>query len=383
MFRHLMGASEARGLLLDRCQPIDRVEMISAAGSAGRVLSRDLVSPVDLPGFPRAAMDGFAVRSQETQGATLTSPVYIERFVPVRTGAPVPGGFDAVLMLEDARLRGTTIEATGAVRPYQNISPIGEDLRRGEVVMGEGHRLRPPDIALMASLGIREVEVYARPRVQILPTGGELVPRWERPLLPGEAYETNPLMAGLYVEMWGGQAVYSAILPDDPSEILEAMSSCRDADMAVVIGGTSVGERDYAPSVLAEAGELLVHGVRVQPGKPTAIGTVGGRPVICLPGYPVAALSDLLLFVRPALKQMAHLSDPLPVVRATLAGKVASRPGYMSFVRVALRGGMAEPIMTSGAGILSSVARADGFLLVPEEREGIEEGEIVDVYLFE
>jgi molybdopterin molybdotransferase len=161
------------------------------------------------------------------------------------------------------------------------------------------------------------------------------------------------------------------------------MESDQDVDMVIIIGGTSVGEKDYAPRVLAEAGELFVHGVRVQPGKPTAIGAVLGKPVVCLPGYPVAALSDLYLFVRPALKKMAHLHDSAPKVSARLAGKVASKAGYLSIVRVALKDGEAVPIMVSGAGILSSVARADGFVIVPEEREGMEAGEMVEVYLFE
>jgi molybdopterin molybdotransferase len=153
--------------------------------------------------------------------------------------------------------------------------------------------------------------------------------------------------------------------------------------MIIVIGGTSVGEKDYAPRVLAGMGELYVHGVRLQPGKPTAFGEVAGKPVVCLPGYPVAALSDLYLFVRPALKKMAHLNDALPKISARLARKIPSKAGYLSLVRVALKDGDAEPIMISGAGILSSVARADGFVIVPEELEGFEAGETVEVVIFE
>ena len=153
--------------------------------------------------------------------------------------------------------------------------------------------------------------------------------------------------------------------------------------MIVIIGGTSVGEKDYAPRVLIDMGELYVHGVRLQPGKPTAIGAVAGKPVVCLPGYPVAALSDLYLFVRPALKKMAHLKDDLPRISAKLARKIPSKAGYLSLVRVSLKDGEAEPIMISGAGILSSVTRADGFVVVPEELEGFEAGETVEVNLFE
>ncbi len=385
MFKRLSGAEETRKILLEKCHPVLQSELIAVETSEGRVLSKDAVSSVNLPAFNRAAMDGFAVRSSDTRGASPMAPIYLERALALRTGMAVPEGFDAVVMLEDAGLRGGLLEVTAEVHPYRNVSRIGEDIREGDVVLKEGHKLRPPDIALLAALGFYEVEVYSQPRVAVIPTGGELVPRGPRArqLLPGEAYETNGLMARLYIEKWGSIAIQSDIVPDDPAKIRTAMESSLGADMIVIIGGTSVGEKDYAPRVLAEAGELFVHGVRVQPGKPTAIGAVGGKPVVCLPGYPVAALSDLYLFVRPALKKMAHLRDDQPKVTARLAGKVASKAGYLSIARVALKDGEAVPIMVSGAGILSSVARADGFVIVPEEREGMEAGEMVEVNLFE
>ena len=384
MFKHLMGAAEAREILLCRCAPLRRTEKLPSVEAAGRVLSEDVVSPVDLPSFRRAAMDGFAVRSEETRGASLTSPVYLVRFAPIRTGMTVPEGYDAVVMLEESILQSHGLEVAAALHPFRNVSVVGEDVRQGDLVLPEGQRLRPPDIALLAALGLQNVLVYSRPRVAVIPTGGELVARWVKDLLPGEVYETNGLMARLYVERWGGVAEHCGIVPDDPAEIREAiLSSARDADMIVIIGGTSVGEKDYAPSVLAEAGELLVHGVRVQPGKPVAFGAVAGKPVVCLPGYPVAALCDLYLFVRPALKMMAHLEEAQPLINARLAGKIASRPGYLSLARVALHGDLATPIMTSGAGIMSSVARADGFVIVPEEREGLEAGEMVEVVMIE
>lgn len=390
MFKRLLGAEESKEILLEKCNPVLRRETIALETSFGRVLSKDTVSSVNLPAFNRAAMDGFAVRSTDTRSASPMAPIYLKNAQALRTGMAVPEGFDAVVMLEDASLRGGLLEVTAEVHPYRNVSRIGEDIREGDLVLKEGHKLRPPDIALLAALGFCEVEVYSLPRIAVIPTGGELVPRGTRggaptrELQPGEAYETNGLMARLYIEKWGGIAVQSDIVPDDPAKIRTAMeSSSLDSDMIVIIGGTSVGEKDYAPRVLADAGELFVHGVRVQPGKPTALGAVGGKPVVCLPGYPVAALSDLYLFVRPALKKMAHLSDDQPKVAARLAGKIVSKAGNLSIARVALRDGEAVPIMVSGAGILSSVARADGFVIVPEEREGMEAGEMVEVNLFE
>jgi len=295
----------------------------------------------------------------------------------------VPDNFDAVVMLEETFLRGKQVEVMGEVHPFRNISRIGEDIAVGDLIFKEGHRLRPPDIALLAALGIKYVSVYSRPRIAIVPTGGELVAIGARPLLPGEAYEINGLMARLYVEKWGCVAKVHDIVPDDPEMIRKAIESNLDVDMIILIGGTSVGEKDYAPKVLAELGQLLVHGVRIQPGKPTAFGRVQDRPVVCLPGYPVAALADLYMFVRSALKKLAHLNDAVPKITVKLARKIASKPGYLGIVRVKIEGEMAMPIMTSGAGILSSVARADGFVIVPEELEGIEAGEMVEVTLIE
>lgn len=351
--------------------------------AAERVTSLDITSPVSLPGFDRAAMDGFAVRSLDTKGARPSAPNFLDNFLALRTGMEVPGAYDAVVMLEDAQLRGNVLEITAEAHAYKNVSRIGEDVLQGDVIFREGHRLRPPDLAMLSALGVARVTVYARPKVVIIPTGGELVDIGTRALRAGEAYEINGLMARLYADKWGADARKTKIVPDDEGQIREAIQANLDADMIIIIGGTSVGEKDYAPRVLIDIGELYVHGVRLQPGKPTAIGAVAGKPVVCLPGYPVAALSDLYLFVRPALKKMAHLKDDLPRIPAKLARKMPSKPGYLSLIRVALKDGEAEPIMISGAGILSSVTRADGFVIVPEELEGFEAGEKVEVVLFE
>lgn len=378
-----MGEDHARKVFMERCKPVTRTESWPLSESAGRVLAKLVTSSVDLPGFNRAAMDGFAVKSNDTRGASAQNPIYLDSFLPVRTGMAVPEGLDAVVMLEDSTIRGSELEVKAEAYPYRNVSRIGEDIQKGDTVLDKGHRLRPPDIALLSALGIESVIVYARPKVAIIPTGGELVAIGSRPLKPGEAYEINGLMAQLYVKTWGGEALLHEIVPDDPKLIRGAIESSLDADMIVIIGGTSVGEKDYAPTTVEGMGELLVHGVRIQPGKPTALGVIEDKPVACLPGYPVAALSALYLFVRPALKRLSHLDDAAPKVQAKLARKIASRPGYLSIVRVALKGGEAMPIMSSGAGILSSVARADGFVVVPEEREGMEPGETVEVMLIE
>lgn len=386
MFKKLIGVQEALKTLLEISKPMARSERISVKYAAGRVLSESIVSTANLPSFNRAAMDGFAVKSSDTKGASPTNPVYLQMdkdCISVRTGMAVTGDYDAVVMLEDATIRAGRLEVTATVHPFRNLSRIGEDVAAGDLIINEGHRLRPPEIALLAALGIMNVNVYSKPQIAVIPTGGELVAIGSRELEQGEAYEINGLMAELYIEKWGGLPLRHGIVPDDPGLIRQALESRLDADMIVLLGGTSVGEKDYAPRVLADLGDLLVHGVRIQPGKPTAFGKIRDKIVICLPGYPVAAFSDLYLFVRPALKKKAHLDDAAPKVNAVLSRKVVSRPGYLSIVRVKVEGEAAVPIMTSGAGILSSLAKAGGFVMVPEELEGIEAGEAVEVTLIE
>jgi len=386
MFQRLPSITEALQALTALCPPIQRIESLPLVDSPGRVLSSDITSQANLPDFNRAAMDGYAVRSQDTRGVSTQAPVYLdqgESALPIRTGLEVPEGFDAVVMLEDTVVRGREVEVMDEVHKGRNVSPVGEDVKVGDVILKEGHRLRPPDIALLAALGIKEVQVYVKPKVAIIPTGGELVPRGSRPLKPSEVYETNGLMTELYARIWGCEPRLLGVVPDDPDKIVEAVKSSLDADMVVIIGGTSVGEKDYAPRVVGSMGKLLIHGIRMAPGKPTTMGSIRDKPVICLPGYPVATFTALYLLVRPGLKRMAHLPEAITSVRANLARKIPSRPGYVSLSRVALVREEAMPIMTSGSGILSSIARADGFVIVPEGLEGFEPGEIVDVMMIE
>jgi len=249
MFKRFCGALDALQMLLEHCMPLHRTESLPASQSAGRVLSEDILSPVSLPAFDRAAMDGYAVRSADTAGGRPHAPVFIEDFLPARTGQPVPPPYDAVLMLEDAELRGRTLQSTAQLHAGKNVSREGEDIAAGERVFSAGHCLRIPDAALLMALGVEEAAVWQRPKVTVIPTGGELVEAGTRPLSPGEAYEINGLMTELYLKKWGASTKREDIVPDDPKRIREAIASNQDADMIIMIGGTSVGEKDYAPRI--------------------------------------------------------------------------------------------------------------------------------------
>ena len=403
MFKKIMNADHARELFLNELTPLAGHELLPIEESDGRIAAEDIIAEMNVPHYRRAAMDGFAVRSSDTLGAGANSPVMlkldkkVEKGVCARvhTGSPVPEGADAVVMLEDTVSHNSMVEIFTQIHPFKNVGEIGEDIRKGETVIGRGHRLRPCDIAVLASLGIKDIKVEKRPRVSIIPTGEELVKRWKRQLQEGEVYETNGLMADLYIRKWGGISQLHEIVTDDAEKIKEAIMSARDADMIIISGGTSVGKRGYVPSVVESLGKLLVHGVGISPGKPAALGLINGKPVICMPGYPVAGIVALYWFVRPALWKVGHIPDePERIVRAVLADKITSRTGYKTFARVRLESPhlnagtgvgsyRAIPLATSGAGILSSVSKADGFVIIPENIEGLEAGKEVDVVLIE
>ncbi|GFO95863.1 molybdopterin biosynthesis MoeA protein, partial [groundwater metagenome] len=343
MFRKRANADEAKEFFLRAVRPLDGTEVLPIGDCDGRIAGEDVNAGVDVPHYRRAAMDGFAVRAFDTMGAGSNSPVLfklgekIEKgaCMRVHTGSPVPDGVDAVVMLEDTVVHGDIVEVFSQLHPLKNVGEIGEDIRKGELIITIGHMLRPCDIAVLASLGIEKIKVLRKPIVAIIPTGEELVPRGKKVPGEGEVYETNGLMASLYVRKWGGIPGLLDIVTDDPEKIKEAIQRVSDADMIIISGGTSVGKRDYVPSVVESLGTLLVHGVGISPGKPTALGFVNMKPVVCMPGYPVAGMVALYFFARPALRKLAHIPDePDRVVRAVLSEKIPGRTGYKTFARV-------------------------------------------------
>ncbi|HIE31587.1 MAG TPA: molybdopterin molybdotransferase MoeA [Methanosarcinales archaeon] len=389
VFRKRTPPGLAKEMFLEHITPIERREEIAIEDAVGRILADDIVSEIDVPDHRRSAMDGYAVFAHDTTGASEASPVLLQEgidCVRVHTGSPVPDRMDAVVVIEDTLPAGDgvderVVEVHSAVHPNKNISLIGEDVSRGDRVFTMGHQVRACDVAMLAMLGITDVQVFARPRVAIIPTGSELAPR-AGIIEDGKIRETNGLMVGLYVEEWGGVPDYRGIVIDDPDLIEKEILTSVDggADMIILCGGTSVGARDYVPGAIDSLGDLLVHGVALSPGKPAALGMIGQTPVLSLPGYPVACLIASIEFARPAILKLGRVPEkPERLVRARLGSKIASRIGYLTYTRVALEDGVAHPVMTSGAGILSSVTRSDGFVIIKEELEGLDCGDLVDV----
>ncbi len=391
MLKKRINAEEARELFLNAFQPISSTETLAIEDCDGRIVASNITAAVSVPNYRRAAMDGFAVRATDTFGAGSGSPVLMKlgksmgkgTCVRVHTGSPMPEDADAVVLLEDTVLHDDKVEVFAQTHPLKNVGEVGEDIREGDVILKIGHRLRPCDIAVLASLGIRSIEVFRKPLVAVIPTGEELVARGKE-IKEGGVYETNGLMASLYVRKWGGDTKLFDIVTDDPEKIKEAVTGALDADMIIISGGTSVGGRDYVPSVIGSLGNLLVHGVGISPGKPTALGIIGSKPVVCMPGYPVAGLVALFFFARPALRKLGRMPyEKDRNVRVVLSEKIPGRIGFKTFARVKLSNGEAIPLAIHGAGILSSVAKADGFVIIPENVEGYDKGEEVEVVLIE
>jgi molybdopterin molybdotransferase len=378
-------------------------ESVPLQEALGRTLSRDTISTEDVPSFDKSAMDGYALRAAETFGASPTDPVSFRvigevlpgdagdlevgpgEAVRIMTGGALPRGADAVLMAEYTTDGGDVVLAHASVVPGRNIARAGEDIRKGDKVLERGRLLRPQDIGVLASIRTVELKVTRRPVVGILSTGNELVE-------PGSAEAGHPgrvvnscrfLLDGL-VTQTGGAARWLGTLPDHREALRTALQGF-DGDVLLTTGATSAGKEDYLPGILAEVGELLVHGVNIRPGSPLGFGRVSGALAVLLPGNPVAAMVGFDVFVRPALQILLGQREERlnRRVRGRLRRKLASALNRTDFVRVQLVGeGEVEPLRSGGAGVLTSVTRADGFIIVPRDDEGFEAGTEVEVYLF-
>jgi molybdopterin molybdotransferase len=369
--------------------------------AAGWVLAAPVVSPVDVPGFARAAMDGFAVRGEDTFGADDHNPLPLSlvgeslparpfsgtidtgQAVRIMTGAPIPAGANAVLVAEAARVEGNRVLATEAVSPGRHVGRVGEDVARGREVLPAGRRLRPQDVGLLASIGVAIVGVVRRPRVAILVTGNELL----RPGVIPRDYRivdsNSPMLAAL-VARDGGQCLPVRYLPDDYETVRDAIRDA-DADVILVSGGSSVGSEDHAPRAVAELGELAVHGVGLRPAAPLGVGFLPGRVAFLLPGNPVSCLCGYDLFAGRVVRRLGGRPWELPYRRVSLplSATIVSAAGRVDYVRVKVENGQTTPIATSGPSILSTTVVADGFVLVHHDREGFAPGETVEVWLYD
>jgi molybdopterin molybdotransferase len=376
-------------------------EQVPLADVFGRVLAGEVIAPLNVPAFDRSAMDGFAVKAAETDGAGDYHPLVFqiigqslpgEAFegslapgtaVRIMTGAPLPQGADAVVPAEYAKEASHQVELTMAVSPGKHVGQVGEDIFQGQKVFSEGRRLRPQDAGLLAALGIANVDAIRRPRVRIIVTGNELVPPGA-PRGPHQIYEANSSMLRGLIDRDGGVLESLKHLPDQKEDIRKALTEA-GADVVLVSGGSSVGAEDHAPMILVEEGTLDLHGLAMRPSSPAGMGRIGSTLIFLLPGNPVSCLCAYDFFAGRAIRKLGGRNPDWPhhTVSLLLSRKIVSDIGRLDYCRVKVENNQVEPVALSGASILSSTTRANGFVIIPEDREGYAPGETVTVYLYE
>ena len=403
-FAKRQSVSEAIAWLDSQLRPLP-FEDVPLHLAAGRVLSNPVVSDLDVPGFDRATMDGYAVVAGSTEGASsynrlpltvvgdsmpgrpFEGSVGVGEAVRIMTGAPIPAGADSVLAAEWVEIEKTegktlnSINAIAAVSPGKNIGRRGEDIRRGTTILDAGRVLRPQDLGVLSSIGKAVVSVVRRPRVRLVITGNELLPAGSAPSGFQITDANGPMLAAL-IERDGGDVVFPGLVRDNPDMILKALQT--EADVIIVSGGSSVGIEDVAPTLLAQHGELAVHGIAMRPSSPTGLGRIGDRIVFLLPGNPVSSLCAYDFFAGRGIRALGGRSKEWPYRKLTgrLNRKISSPIGRLDYARVKLENGLVEPLAVAGASLLSSTTRADGFVIVGDDSEGFAAGADVDVWLY-
>ena len=394
---------EALALMLDRFPPRPVEERVPLENALGRTLFADMLGNEYVPGFDRSLVDGYAVRAADTFGCSDALPAMLAldgavemgrpaprpllpgRCVALPTGGALPPGADAAVMVEYTEDYGDgLIGVLKPVAPGQNLIRRGEDLRPGQVFLRAGHRLTAQDVGALAALGFAEVPVCRPPRVGVLSTGDELVPVAQTPA-EGQVRDVNAALLQAAATEAGAEARCFGVVPDEEALLGKALDRVLDAcDLAVLSGGSSVGQKDAARRVLESRGEVLFHGVAMKPGKPTMLGDVGGKPVLGLPGHPAAAFFAARLLLRPLVLRLMGASDRPAILPAALTEAIDANHGRAQYTAVTLsregNGWLARPIRAQ-SGLIVPLAGADGYVCVPRDKEGFSAGETVGVTL--
>ncbi|MEA2009433.1 MAG: gephyrin-like molybdotransferase Glp, partial [Actinomycetota bacterium] len=374
-------------------EPVDVMDV------AGRVLADDVVSDVNVPAFRRSMMDGYAVRAEDTYGATAYNPIPLEvvgssmpgtvpgdqvhqgQCVMIVTGAPMPKGADAVLMVENTSRSGDHVDATAPVPVGRNVGRIGEDVAAGELILSSGRTLLPHDVGLLSAVGHDPIDVVRRPTVRIIVSGDELLPPGASPAGTKIVDSNSPMLSALVQRDGGIPEVVR--LPDEEGAMEEALSRA-GADVIVTAGAASVGSEDRVPILVDKLGSLSIHGITMRPSAPTGIGTVNGVRVVILPGNPVSCLAAYDFFAGPVVRSLGGRSPDWPYlsVKRPLARRIVSQIGRTDYARVIIDEGLVDPVAISGSSVLSSVTKASGFVVIPSVLEGYAEGTEVMVHCY-
>jgi molybdenum cofactor synthesis domain-containing protein len=395
----LTSFEEAMRLCLDKAEPITRTEELPLPQACGRVLCADIQAGFDVPGFDRSAMDGYAVRAEETFGASQFRPAELEIIetlhagelpnrsvgpgacVELATGVKLPEGATGVVRVEDTERRDGRVQVRRPIHPGQNISRRGEDVRGGSTVLRAGDLLTPSRVGVLAALGLREVPVYERARVRIFASGPEVVEPG-RPLAEGKVYDINSYTLHAVVDECGAIATLGGIVADDRAGVRAALESAFDQDLVVFSAGSSVGERDVLVDAVRELGEVFFHGIAVKPGKPTLFGRAGGVLLFGMPGYPTSCLSNAYMMLVPVLRRIQRLPERSGErAEVELSTRLVSDTGRHQFYTVRLKDGVAHPAFKE-SGAITSMSEADGYIEIPANVDVVEKGERVLVRRF-
>ena len=377
-----------------------KVAVVSLQDASGRVLAEDIIAQEDLPRFDKSAVDGYAIKSADSVGASQFKPATFQltenqeitdkQTKQVWTGNPIPKGANAVVMLENTKKHDGKLEVWNQLAPGDNVSKKGEDIKKGEIVAKAGTRLNPYHIGLAAALGYSQLKVAEKPKIAILAIGNELAEVGTQ-LSGNLIYDSNKIMISSICRELGAETTDYGIAKDDVDEIAaKIQKALQTQDAVITTGGTSVGGLDLVPDAVNKIGKpgVVVHGVALRPAMPTALAMLEGKPVLVLSGKPVAAIVGFEVFGRPMVCKLLGMSktEPRPMLKAVLARRVASALGRKTYVRVrvTLKSGefYAEPVSAKGSGAISTMTQSNGFVVVPENREGISEGETVVVHMF-
>jgi putative molybdopterin biosynthesis protein len=382
-YLELRSLEDALNLLTTSFAPPRHTERVPILQAVGRVTAEPIFAKYSVPEVNLSAMDGITVRSRDTIGARDRHPILLEHAVRVNTGNIIPPEFDAVVMIEDVWEAGNGFQIRKAVVPWQHVRPAGEDIKEGKLVLPRGHLIRAFDIGALVTYGITSIEVLAV-SVGIIPTGSELVPLGVRPG-PGQVVESNTVMAQVFLSLMGAHCTRLPIVPDDPDIIRDALTvAIRENDLVLISAGSSVGTRDFTESVIRSLGDLIFHGVAVKPGKPCMLGRVDGKPVIGLPGYPLAAQTVLREFAAPLLESWGFAPAPRYPVTVRLAHAITSDPGFDEFVPLFV-GRIGSTLYGTphgkGAGVQMATVKANGYIHIPAPVEGYDAGTELEVVL--
>ncbi|MEW6069455.1 MAG: gephyrin-like molybdotransferase Glp [Candidatus Thermoplasmatota archaeon] len=398
-FSKLISFEESKRLIENNTKAIKRIERISITQAVGRVIAEDIVANFDLPPFDRAAMDGYAVRAQDTFGAMQQKPKILKvvgsieagkttsrrmdkgESIKIATGAKLPKGANSVVMVENTEEENSIVKIFKPVVPKENIGLKGEDIKKGSLVIGKNEILTPSKIGVIAGLGLKAIKVYCKPGIAIIPTGEEICEVGEK-LKEGQVYDINTHTVSAIVEQNGGVAIKFEIVADNLKELKDVILKATDYEAVVVCGGSSVGSGDLLARVVQELGEIKFHGIQIKPGKPTLFGIVKNKPIFGLPGYPTSCLLNTYLLLLPALRKLARLPQKEErVVKAKLAKRVHGSLGRKFFLTVKLEEELAIPVFKE-SGAITSISEAQGYVEIPENVDVLEKGEEVEVKLF-